>query len=337
MVGDNSTGLPSNGTDFSSVLTRDVLPILYFLIFAAGLVLNSLAAWIFFKEVGGSGLVVYLKNMVVADMLMLFTFPWRAANDLGLGGLNLRVAVCRYSAVLFYSSMYVSIAFLGLIGLDRYVKVVCSGSWRTRLQSVAFARGMSLLTWLLLLLVMLPNSFLSSQRPRQNHTFSCMSLKTPLGMRWHHASSILSVAIFWATLLLLAFCYAAIVRRVYRSYRRVRRSKVHKKSNRSIFSILLVFTVCFVPYHMCRIPYTLSQESDSAFSPGVRYLLTQLKETTQFLSALNVCLDPIIYLLMCRTFREALISKFSSRSVKASSRSQDSPASIKTVDSLNTL
>ncbi|MFT7819144.1 P2Y purinoceptor 14 [Arapaima gigas] len=328
MVSNNSTHLPANHTDFRNIFIQDVLPILYLLVFSIGLVLNALAAWIFFKEVGTSGLVVYLKNMVVADLLMLFTFPWRAASELDLGGWRLQVVVCRYSAVLFYCSMYVSIVFLGLIGVDRYVKVVCSGPWRARLQGITFARTVSVLTWVLLLLTMLPNSLLSSQTPDPSRAQNCMLLKTPLGKSWHHVSSILSVAIFWVTLLLLAFCYTSIAHRVYRSYRRMRRSEVHKKSCRSIFSILLVFSVCFVPYHVCRIPYTLSQESSSTFSKSERYLLFHLKEATLFLSTLNVCLDPVIYLLMCRNFREALISKFSCRPVKDSNRTLNTLTSV---------
>ncbi|KAF4086175.1 hypothetical protein AMELA_G00103240, partial [Ameiurus melas] len=75
-----------NSTDFSSAFTQLVLPVLYTLTCPIGLILNGLAAWIFFQVPSTSGLVVYLKNMVVADLLMLFSFPWRVANDLGFGG-----------------------------------------------------------------------------------------------------------------------------------------------------------------------------------------------------------------------------------------------------------
>ncbi|KAF1393363.1 hypothetical protein PFLUV_G00014830 [Perca fluviatilis] len=337
----NSTHfLATNQSDLSSPFTRLVLPPLYLLICVVGASLNGVAAWIFFRVPSDSGLVVYLKNMMVADLLMLATFPFRVAAQLGVGGWRLHVVMCRYTAVLFYSSMYVGILFMGLISLERYVKIVrqtshsnatvaASPSCRSRfgvgsllhlLHSVGFARVLALLTWSFLLLCVLPNVVLTSRPATEETSRDCMRLKTPLGVQWHSVSTFLSVSLFWVTLLVLAYCYTSIACRVYQSYRRVRRSSNNssneacRKSNRSIFSILAVFFVCFVPYHVCRVPYTLSQmPAASGFGRDARFLLFQLKEGTLFLSALNVCLDPVIYFLMCRTFKESLLRKLSGR------------------------
>ncbi|XP_042342031.1 P2Y purinoceptor 14 [Plectropomus leopardus] len=325
----NPTRLATNQSDFSSVFTLQVLPPLYLVICIIGACLNGVAAWIFFRVPSDSGLVVYLKNMVVADLLMLATFPFKLAAQLGLGGWRLHVVICRYTSVLFYSSMYVGVLFMGFISLERYVKIVrhtssSSSSCRSRsgvlsvlhlLQGVGFARVLALLTWSLLLLCVLPNVVLTSRPADEGNARSCMKLKTALGVQWHKVSTFFSISLFWVTLLVLAYCYSSIACRVYRSYRRVRRdnSDVCRKSNRSIFSILAVFFICFVPYHVCRVPYTLSQMPASGFSRDTRFVLFQLKEATLFLSALNVCLDPIIYFLMCRTFRESLLRKLSGR------------------------
>ncbi|KAG7233785.1 hypothetical protein INR49_006590 [Caranx melampygus] len=335
----NSTHLPSsNQSDFSSTFTRQVLPSLYFVICIVGMCLNGMAAWIFFRVPSDSGLVVYLKNMVVADLLMLITFPFRLAAQLGLGGWHIHVISCRYTAVLFYSSMYVGILFIGLISLERYVKIVRHTSSSRLggvsalhlLQSVSFARVLAFFTWSLLLLCVLPNVLLTSQLATEENSRHCMQLKTPLGVQWHRVSTLFSVSLFWVTLLVLAFCYTSIAHRVYQSYRRVRRnsSEACRKSNRSIFSILVVFFICFVPYHICRVPYTMSQMPESGFSWDTRFLLFQLKEGTLFLSALNVCLDPIIYVLMCRNFRESLMRRLSGRERRRSLTTAQSLSNI---------
>uniref|UniRef100_A0A3Q0QRG7 Purinergic receptor P2Y14 n=1 Tax=Amphilophus citrinellus TaxID=61819 RepID=A0A3Q0QRG7_AMPCI len=312
----------------NSVFTLKVLPPLYFIIFLVGLFLNGGAACIFFRVPSESGLVVYLKNMVVADLLMLSSYPFRVVAQLELGGWYIHVIVCRFTAVIFYCSMYMGILFMGLISLERYFKIVRNisssssssspSSCRStlarifslrHLQNPKCASVLAILTWTLLIVFLLPNSLLTSKEANETNARRCMDLKTPLGKEWHRVSSIFSVSMFWVTLVVLAFCYASIARQVYQSYRRVRcnNSDVCRKSNRSIFSILVVFFMCFVPYHVCRVPYTLSQMPGSGFSWHARFLLLQLKEGTLFLSALNVCLDPVIYFLMCRTFRDSLL------------------------------
>ncbi|XP_061576575.1 P2Y purinoceptor 14-like [Cololabis saira] len=323
----NSTRV-SNDSDFSSIFTKQVLPSLYCVIFMVGVPLNLVAAWIFFRVPGDSGLVVYLKNMVVADLLMMSTLPFKVAHELDLSRWNLHVIRCRYTAVLFYFSMYVSILFIGVISLERYIKVVRPSSSSTSsrrfmfggvsslhlLQSPRFARVLAFFIWGLLFIITLPNVILTSRPADEQSSRKCMQLKTPLGLKWHKVSIYFNVSLFWLTLIILAFCYTSIACQVYKSSQRVRRDNgdIRRKSNRSIFSILAVFFVCFVPYHVCRVPYTLSQMTPG-FSWNSRFLLFQLKEATLFLTSLNVCLDPVIYFLMCRSFRQSLLRKLSGK------------------------
>ncbi|KAL0173629.1 hypothetical protein M9458_029597 [Cirrhinus mrigala] len=304
---------PKNSTDVSSVFTHLVLPVLYSIICACAFILNGLAAWIFFRVPSSSALLVYLKNMVVVDILMLFTYPWRVLSDLGYGGLQLKLIVCRYTAVLFYLSMYTGITFMSLISLERYFKIVRRTSGVSSfLQRVSIAKVLALLTWGVMMLFMLPNAILTNQPMPE--VFSCMTLKSDLGRRWHEVSAHFNVGIFWAAFLLMVFCYTSIACHVYHSCKRVQQdsSEARRQSNRSIFSLLAVFVLCFVPYHACRVPYTFSQRHKDDFSTHNHFILFQAKEATLFLSALNVCLDPVIYFFMCRTFRESLLQNLSS-------------------------
>ncbi|XP_026103061.1 P2Y purinoceptor 14-like [Carassius auratus] len=304
---------PKDSTNVSSVFTHQVLPVLYTIICACAFILNGLAAWIFLRVPTSSALVVYLKNMVVADVLLLFTYPWRVVAELGYGGLQLKLIVCRYTAVLFYLSMYTGITFMSLISLERYFKIVRNTFGMSFfLQRVSVAKALALLTWAIMMFFMLPNAILTNQPMPK--VFSCMVLKSELGRRWHEISAHFNVGVFWVAFLLMMFCYTSIACHVYRSYKRVQQdsSMARWRSNRSIFSLLVVFVFCFVPYHVCRVPYTLSQSHKDYFSAHNRFILFQVKEAMLFMSALNVCLDPVIYFFMCRTFRESLLQKMSS-------------------------
>ncbi|KAI1893871.1 hypothetical protein AGOR_G00128120 [Albula goreensis] len=120
----NVNSTVNNTTSLERVVFRVVFPALYSLLFAGGLLLNCLAVWIFFQIRSRSSFILYLRNIAVADLLMTLTFPLYVVAEAQLGPPTLQPVVCRYSSVLFYTSMYVSILFLGLLSLDRYLKIV---------------------------------------------------------------------------------------------------------------------------------------------------------------------------------------------------------------------
>ncbi|XP_061575979.1 P2Y purinoceptor 14-like [Cololabis saira] len=319
----NATNVSTSQSDFSSIFTNRVLPCFYCVVFVVGVPLNVMAAWIFFRVPGVSGFVVYLKNMVVADLLMLSTVPFRVAHDLNLGIGHIRVITCRYTAVLFYFSMFM---FGGVSSLHL-------------LQKPRFARLLSLFSWGLFFFLALPNVILTSKTANEQSSRDCMQLKTPLGIKWHKVSVFSNLSVFWLTLVIVVFCYTSIAYQVYKSYRRVGRdsSDVRRKSNRGIFSILAVFFICFVPFHICRVPFTQSQTTSSDFSRNIEFALKQLKEGTIFLSSLNVCLDPVIYFLMCRSFRKLLFRKLSMKHRRRSQTNAQSLSNINRERSTDTL
>nr|XP_044987400.1 P2Y purinoceptor 14 isoform X2 [Jaculus jaculus] len=310
MANSSSPGPEAESCSRSALVTRQAVPALYSAVFLAGVLLNGASAWVFFSVPSSKSFIVYLKNIVVADFLMGLTFPFKILADSGLGPWQLHVVVCRGSAVLFYVSMYVSIAFFGLISFDRYSKIVkplltCPG------HSVGTSKLLSLAVWGLMLLLAVPNMILTNQSVREVAKIRCMELKSELGRKWHKASNYIFVGIFWVVFLLLIIFYTAITRKIFKSHLKSRKnsSSVRRKSSRNIFSIVLVFFACFVPYHVARIPYTKSQ-TEAHYSCQSKATLLYVKEFTLLLSAANICLDPVIYFFLCQPFREVLCKKF---------------------------
>lgn len=301
---------PSNHSCSRSLLiTQQIIPALYLVVFTAGLLLNTISGWVFLYVPSSKSFIVYLKNIVVADFIMNLTFPFRILSDARLGPWQLGVFVCRVSAVLFYVNMYVSIIFFGLISFDRYYKIVkpLSSSF---IQSVSYSKLLSMLIWLGTLLLTVPNSILTNQHASDTWPTSCMNLKSPLGQEWHKATTYIFVAIFWLVFFLLIMFYTAITRKIFKSHLKLRKNSMSfkKKSSRNIFSIMLVFVICFVPYHVARIPYTKSQ-TEEAYGCRAKAILLYIKEFSLLLSAVNVCLDPIIYFFLCQPFRDILCKK----------------------------
>lgn len=336
----NSTSAapPEDSCARNLLITQQIVPVMYSVIFTVGLLLNGVSGWIFFYVPSSKSFIVYLKNIVVADCVMNLTFPFKIFSDSVLAPWQLNVFVCRVSAVLFYVNMYVSIVFFGLISFDRYYKIVKPLS-PSLVQSVNYSKLLSVSVWLLVLLLATPNIILTNQPVKNKTHIKCVDLKSPLGRRWHKASSYIFVGIFWTVFFLLIVFYTAITRKIFKSHLKSRKNSisVKKKSSRNIFSIMFVFVVCFVPYHVARIPYTQSQTEDR-YSCQAKETLLYIKEFTLLLSAANVCLDPVIYFFLCQPFRETLCKKlhiaFSAPNDSETSRTRRGNTTHESIDTL---
>jgi len=127
----------------------------------------------------------FVDWQVVADFLMTLTIPIKVLSDAGIGSWQLRVVYCRYSAVLFYTTMYISIILLGLISLDRYLKIVRPFG-QGPLQRVRVGQVLSVAVWVVMLSLALPNTILSNRMPDVSKgKLKCTSMKGPAGMLWH--------------------------------------------------------------------------------------------------------------------------------------------------------
>lgn len=125
----------------------------------------------------------FSAQQVVADLLMTLTIPVKILSDAGVG--QLRTFYCRYSAVLFYITMYISILLLGLISLDRYLKIVRPFG-KCVLQRVCVGQLLCAAVWVLMLCLALPNVILSNKEPRiLGNKLKCSSMKSEAGLYWH--------------------------------------------------------------------------------------------------------------------------------------------------------
>ncbi|KAK7905227.1 hypothetical protein WMY93_017834 [Mugilogobius chulae] len=302
-----------------------VFPCLYSLLFIIALVLNSLAAWIFFSIPSTSTFVVFLKNVVVADLLMTLTIPLRVLSDAGVGSWQLRAFHCRYSAVLFYITMYISIILLGLISLDRYLKIVRPFG-KCILQRVSVGKVVCGLVWIVMLSLALPNVILSDQPPKiSKGKLKCSSMKSLAGLKWQEGFNFFCQVIFWGTLALMVVCYTFISKKVYESYKasKSRSQAASRRTKAKVFVVVGVFFICFAPFHCTVIPYTLSQTRKNTIPCKAQNDIYIAKEATLWFSATNVCLDPLIYVFLCKMFRKRLTATL-----------QHKPLQTSTVDSV---
>uniref|UniRef100_A0A8C5MHF4 Purinergic receptor P2Y12 n=1 Tax=Leptobrachium leishanense TaxID=445787 RepID=A0A8C5MHF4_9ANUR len=300
----------TNHTRNISICSREnranqvIFPVLYSILFVVGIIMNSLAIRVFFQISSKSNFIIFLKNSVISDSLMIMTFPFKILSDSRLELWQLKGFACQVTSVIFYLTMYISIIFLGLITIDRYLKTVRPFNKTTNLLS---AKILSAAIWIVMFSISLPNMILTNKTQTPKSVKKCAFLKSDFGLVWHEIVNFICQFIFWVTFAIIVVCYLLITRELVQSLKRTKRERTtsRKKVNMKVFIVIAVFFVCFVPFHFARIPYTLSQTRD-VFNCSAQKMLFYLKESTLWLSALNACMDPLIYFFLCRSFRNSL-------------------------------
>ncbi|NXU51199.1 P2Y13 protein, partial [Turnix velox] len=306
----NSSGAPSSAPCHrDTTVTHLVFPVLYTLVFLLGFVLNSLALWAFFHIPSTSTFIVYLKNILVSDFVMTLMLPLKILTDSGLGPWQLKAFVCRFSAVVLYDTMYISIVLLGLIAFDRFLKIVrpFGKFW---VQNLTSAKILASLVWIFFFALSLPNMILSNKKATPQTVKKCASLKNYFGLKWHEAVNYICQLVFWTVLILMFLFYIIITKKVYESYIKTQKkdNKNEKRIKGKVFIIFTVFFLCFAPFHFSRVPYTLSQTTTHV-DCRLQNQLFVAKESTLWLATTNVCMDPLIYLFLCKPFVEKVFCR----------------------------
>ncbi|KAI3354449.1 hypothetical protein L3Q82_018508 [Scortum barcoo] len=298
--------------------------VLYILIFIISLPGNLLSVWAFIRSPRAKCLKifvvvplqqqstsVYLVNLLVADLLLLIALPFKILKDLGALPWKLMVFHCQVSAVSIYISLYASIAFLAFIITDSYLKD-CHTPRSLRLLEVGFARLLSLVVWLLLLLIMVPNMALPIQQVQEQQYLSCSSLKKDIGLHWHALTVFLCTALFLNASVAVLLSSGLSLKRLLGSRND---SKLWVDARRAagsvaaVAAVALAYIFSFVPYHVIRTPYTLAQTKVITDCPTKKQLFLW-KESTLLLSVLHLCFDPLIFFYLCTPFRQKIRKMF---------------------------
>lgn len=127
---------------------QSLLAVLYTIIFILGLVGNLVALWVFFCVHSKKNSVrVFLINVAFADLLLVVCLPFRILYHSQGNIWNLDPTLCTVVGNLFYMNMYISITLLGLISVDRYLKIHRSTGVQTRLRSIKWSIALCALIW----------------------------------------------------------------------------------------------------------------------------------------------------------------------------------------------
>ncbi|KAE8294857.1 P2Y purinoceptor 14 [Larimichthys crocea] len=311
----NQSSVSNNSTPCEQVDTSGhvFFMVIYSLMFVVGLILNGFTLKVYFcrpQQLTTSSMTIYLKNLAAADLLIILCLPIRIADYVS-SSIYIHQVFCSFGVATFYMNMYASIMFMGYIAANRYLKIVHPLGTHI-LQKVRPAHIISTVTWVFLLAMTITTNILlflmqNKELTSVHNIRTCKDLYSDQFSLFNKIAHFGCAAIFLFVLASLVFFYYSTSRRLSLAQQRQPASSSNKKlakSRRNMLVLVSVFCVCFVPYHLVRLPHTFLRSQCS-----LSQVLFYLKELTIIVSTLNVCLDPLIYFIFSKAFRAQLGSR----------------------------
>ncbi|XP_071609040.1 G-protein coupled receptor 171 [Heliangelus exortis] len=295
----------------------------YSLIFLMGFTGSCFALWAFTQpNQKQKCMSIYLINLLTADFLLTLALPVKIIVDQGVAPWTLRIFHCQVTASFIYLNMYLSIIFLGFVSMDRYLQLVHSTKIY-RIQEPGFAKMLSAVVWTMILLITVPNMAIPTKTIEEKPGARCIDLKTKFGRDWHVLTNFICTAIFLNFSAVILISNFLVVRQLYQN----KHSESYSSVRKALTSILLVtaaYLLCFLPYHIVRIPYTLSQ-SDTITSCPLKQALYKAKEATMLFAVSNLCFDPILYYHLSNSFRLKFSETFAASKEGKVSSDEEAP------------
>ncbi|KAM3835541.1 G-protein coupled receptor 171 [Vipera latastei] len=282
---------------------------IYYLIFLIGFIGSCFALWNFLKtKKHHKCMNVYLINLLTADFLLTLALPMKIIVDLGVAPWKLKIFHCQVTACLIYINMYLSIIFLGFLSMDRCLQLTKRYKIY-RIQEPGFAKMISAVVWVMVLFIMVPNMIIPITEIEESSNVGCIDFKTKVGRDWHVFTNFICTAIFLYFSAMVLISNFLVIRLLYQN----KGTEGYPRVKRALVNILLVtasYIICFVPYHIVRIPYTLSQSKTIITDCFLRESLYKAKESTLLFGVSNLCFDPILCFYFSKTFRLTKTKRF---------------------------
>uniref|UniRef100_A0A8C4QT96 Atypical chemokine receptor 3 n=1 Tax=Eptatretus burgeri TaxID=7764 RepID=A0A8C4QT96_EPTBU len=279
------------------------ISIIYFLVFAGG-VLGNLAV-ILFNVLGRkdhNGTRLYIVNLAIADLFVSLTLPVQAISLLRHNEWWLGSFMCKATHSIFSINVFSSIFFLVCMSVDRYFSLVRGFHAQRSYQVGLIACSIS---WIVAVLASLPEIiyFQVDMSSHLNTTTCHLAFSVESYNKWNAAIDLIyNILGFILPFPVMVICYIPLARAM-------ETSGVAQKSTgcRIILAYLIVFLVCWLPFHMAVFIDALFHLEVFSFS---------------CLALLHCCINPMLYSFINKQHRQdffrPIVVTFKKRSVHKS-------------------
>ncbi|XP_059832377.1 P2Y purinoceptor 4-like [Hypanus sabinus] len=302
----NSSG--SGGKNGSCHFKEDfkyiLLPVSYGVVCVVGLILNTTALWMFVRKMRPWTVnIIFMFNLAISDVLYVLSLPLLAYYYANHNHWPFGVLLCKLTRFLFYANLYSSILFLTCISVHRYLGV-CYPIQSLRWMNVNRAWIVCILVWTSVIICLIPNLIFVTTSRRGKSMLCHDTTRREDFPQYVFYSSAVMVILFVIPFFIITFCYSVMTRRLRKTHIfgfRPTPSNVKNKAIKIIIIVLLVFFLCFVPFHITRtIYYTFRVLKKNCHALNIVNFTYKI---TRPLASINSCIDPILYFLAGDNYR----------------------------------
>ncbi|KAM9294374.1 ovarian cancer G-protein coupled receptor 1 [Gastrophryne carolinensis] len=266
---------------------QTLFPVVYVAVLVIGLPANLVALYYGYIQIKGKNeLGIYLVNLTLADLLYIFSLPFWLQYVLQHDNWTYNETMCKICGILLYENIYISIAFLCCISMDRYLALVHPFKFH-KLRTMKAAVVVSIVIWLKELMtsyIFFKHGEVSKDPQSHVICFEHYPIKS-----WEHGINYYRFfAGFLFPIFLLLFSYYRILRVVRKSQGTQTRRKLQIKQ--LVLSTVLIFLVCFGPYHVLVVIRSWFEKSCSFASK-----IFNVYHFSLLLTSLNCVADPVLY------------------------------------------
>ncbi|KAI4831800.1 hypothetical protein KUCAC02_001322 [Chaenocephalus aceratus] len=248
---------------------------------------------------------LYLFHLTIADGLMALTIPfWAIAL---LKGWIFGDFLCKFLNLAFDANFYTSILFLACISIDRYL-VIVHASENVGTRQRKSSRLLCAAVWACSCVLALPALFndafkqaSDSERMLCHENFDIGSATS-----WRNViHGFRHIFGFLLPLFVMIYCYSVTIAKVLQSrgFRKHRAMKV-------IIAVVVVFLLCWMPYHTTMIVDILMRTDLISFDCALRMSVNQALVITNSLALFHSCINPVLYAFVGEKFRKKTMQLF---------------------------
>ncbi|XP_072471238.1 probable G-protein coupled receptor 82 [Notamacropus eugenii] len=322
----NSTHIkPSEATLF-------VLPIIYIFLCILGLFGNILSQWVFLRKIARkTSTHMYLINLVTANLLVCSAMPFMSAYFKEGSTWIYSSAKCKvvnFLGTLFmHVSMFVSLITLSCIAISRYATLmkkdltqeetasfyekIFYGRILKKFCQPNFAKKLCSFIWGAVLVTIIPITiYYSAVELYEENEKMCYSEVAECGTGFSGTARLVGIAFIGFCFLVVFLSYYSFVsylRKIRKNTSITKKYSTYCLVKRHLLVIQCLLVVCFLPYSIFMpIFYALTKKNDSQ---QLGYLV-EIKNFLICLAAARSSTDPIIFLLLDKTFKKTLCNLF---------------------------